>query len=158
MFYTFRILLAYLVVSSIFFSSFLNCRRLISISPCESSKYPFDTSIIQSYNLTINPLKFCLTPILTNCKTGYHLIPSNKTQERQWLIDLYNSTNGNDWIKNQNWLSNDDYCHWHNIRCCNHYLTYNKSNRKPQIVYFDESYINSICLTYNNLTGTLPNW
>lgn len=36
-------------------------------------------------------------------------------EQRQALIDLYNSTNGDNWINNSNWLS-DDVCTWYG-RC-----------------------------------------
>jgi Leucine-rich repeat (LRR) protein len=53
---------------------------------------------------------------------------------------LYNSTNGQDWSNNKNWIITNDYCHWYGISCdinCN---------------------VSRISLVRNNLTGYLPNF
>ena len=58
------------------------------------------------------------------------------TQDRQALIDLYNSTDGSNWINSTNWL-NDDVSTWFGVTV--------SGNRVTQII-----------LANNNLSGTIP--
>ena len=55
--------------------------------------------------------------------------------ERQALIDLYNSTNGDHWKRNTNWCSNKDISKWYGVEV--------NSN----------GHVSRINLRYNNLTG-----
>ena len=60
--------------------------------------------------------------------------------EQQALIDIYNSTNGNNWVYKQNWLTNSDACTWYGITC---------NSAKTNV--------ENIELQQNGLTGSLPN-
>ena len=57
--------------------------------------------------------------------------------EVQALIDIYDSTNGDHWRDNTNWIMNDDTCSWYGIQCT-------------------EDHIFSIDLSNNGLNGTIP--
>jgi len=60
-------------------------------------------------------------------------------EEKEALIDFYNSTNGEQWNNNTNWLKDMSFSNWFGI---NELLNYN--------------YVNTIELSNNNLSGTLP--
>lgn len=53
------------------------------------------------------------------------------------LVDLYNATNGPNWINKTNWLTNCDPCSWYGVTCTN-------------------GRVRSLDLSYNNLNGNLP--
>lgn len=58
-------------------------------------------------------------------------------QDSLALVDLYNSTNGPDWINNHNWLSQEPLCNWYGV-----------SARFGRVMNLE--------LNENNLTGILP--
>ena len=61
--------------------------------------------------------------------------------ERQVLIDLYQSTNGNDWVNHSGWLDvSGTECSWYGIYCNE-----------------DNTHVSEIKLPSNNLTGKIPN-
>ena len=63
-------------------------------------------------------------------------------QEKEVLMDLYFSTNGQQWYETSGWngtTNNTFHCSWYGITCHN-----------------NTSYIKSIMLGYNNLDGSLP--
>lgn len=87
--------------------------------------------------------------------------------EHEWLIDLYRSTNGDEWQNNTNWVSNTTHhCHWHGVYCC--YILNNNStsliDNTTLISNFEISdmkvtkCINGIVMNSNNLNGQLPNY
>jgi len=57
-------------------------------------------------------------------------------EERQALIDFYNSTGGENWYNNDNWL-NGDVCSWYGIKC-------------------EESHVVEIDFSLNELRGNIP--
>ncbi|KAL9987503.1 hypothetical protein ACROYT_G001825 [Oculina patagonica] len=59
-------------------------------------------------------------------------------QEREVLLDIYSSTNGQQWYETSGWNSSTSHCSWYGITCHNN------------------SYIKTIVLPYNNLDGVLP--
>ena len=59
------------------------------------------------------------------------------TTVRSALIDLYISTNGDQWLKNDNWNSNEPYCKWYGVICTNGTILQLELHR-------------------NNLTGSIP--
>ena len=60
--------------------------------------------------------------------------------EREALIDLYNSTNGDNWSINTNWLGDvSSECNWFGVICD------------------DSKHIESLHLFSNNLNGSIPN-
>ncbi|KAL9987501.1 hypothetical protein ACROYT_G001822 [Oculina patagonica] len=59
-------------------------------------------------------------------------------QEREVLLDIYTSTNGQQWYERDGWNSSTSHCSWYGITCHNN------------------SYIKTIVLAYNNLDGSLP--
>jgi hypothetical protein len=74
----------------------------------------------------IRPVKGSSLPDYTNSK------------ERDNLIELYNSTNGDSWTQNDNWCSSQSPAHWYGI-------TYDKYNE----------HVEYIKLANNNLTGSI---
>ena len=63
-------------------------------------------------------------------------------QEKDILLDIYKSTNGQQWYEASGWNSSSNevsHCSWYGITCHN-----------------STSYIKSIVLPYNNLDGFLP--
>eukprot|EP01006_Ploeotia_vitrea_P020943 TRINITY_DN53266_c0_g1_i1.p1 TRINITY_DN53266_c0_g1~~TRINITY_DN53266_c0_g1_i1.p1 ORF type:complete len:170 (-),score=21.89 TRINITY_DN53266_c0_g1_i1:128-637(-) len=58
--------------------------------------------------------------------------------QEEWLRQLYKSTNGHHWFKNENWNSPQSVCDWYGVSCD------------------DNQEIHTIQLESNNLTGTLP--
>ena len=59
-------------------------------------------------------------------------------QERNVLLDLYTSTNGQQWYDSGGWNSSNSHCSWYGITC------------------YNNSYVRTIVLAYNNLDGVLP--
>ncbi|KAJ7382426.1 hypothetical protein OS493_035075 [Desmophyllum pertusum] len=59
-------------------------------------------------------------------------------QEREVLLDIYTSTNGQQWYESSGWNSSTSHCSWYGITCHNN------------------TYIKTIVLPYNNLDGSLP--
>jgi len=53
------------------------------------------------------------------------------------LTALYQSTNGDAWTSNSNWLTNISVCNWHGVTCNGDIVT-------------------ELYLSYNNLRGTIP--
>ncbi|XP_068742524.1 putative leucine-rich repeat-containing protein DDB_G0281931 [Montipora capricornis] len=63
-------------------------------------------------------------------------------QEREVLIDIYVSTNGQKWYERRGWISsanNTSHCSWYGITC-----------------HGNTTHIKTIVLAYNNLNGFLP--
>ena len=63
-------------------------------------------------------------------------------QEREVLLDIYASTNGQEWYERRGWLSstnNTSHCSWYGITC-----------------HGNTAHIKTIVLAYNNLNGFLP--
>ena len=90
-----------------------------------------------------------------------NLIHEEYMQERQALMDLYNATDGDHWVRNDNWGSDKPLNEWYGI------VTYR--NRVCEIGLFNNGLkgkipssianLNSLCLLYlpqNELTGDLP--
>jgi hypothetical protein len=59
-------------------------------------------------------------------------------QQRDSLVELFNATNGQNWINNIGWLSANDTCQWYGVEC------------DP-----DRNII-ALLLAQNNLSGTIP--
>lgn len=62
-----------------------------------------------------------------------------RQKERDALIALYKATNGDKWIKNDNWCSDKPLSEWYGVKC-------NDTNSNVWGLYLDS----------NNLTGVLP--
>lgn len=61
-------------------------------------------------------------------------------QERECLVNFYNANNGNNWVRNNNWLSGDPCVdRWYGITCDNM-----------------KSVVTNVRLASNNLNGTMP--
>lgn len=58
--------------------------------------------------------------------------------ECEALVALYNSTNGDQWKNNKNWLVTMSPCEWHGVNC------------------EQDEYVKSLLLSKNNLKGTIP--
>ena len=65
-------------------------------------------------------------------KTDY-----GRVQDKAALVALYNATNGQSWIDNTGWLTDQDYCTWRGVTCV-------------------ASMVTGISLASNQLSGTLP--
>eukprot|EP01084_Bolivina_argentea_P101625 182161_1 len=69
-------------------------------------------------------------------KYGFCAVP---TSEHDALMDIYDSTNGDQWITNDNWATNDE-CTWYGIGC-----------------HADKAHVMSIDLSNNGLNGSIAN-
>ena len=83
--------------------------------------------------------------------------------ERQALIDLYNSTNGNDWNFNMYWLGDSGTeCNWYGIVCNDSYniealhLFSNNLNGEIPSSVKNLTYLKSLLLHNNTLFGSIP--
>ena len=107
-----------------------------------------------------------LSHTMDNC--GVSNIPSS---ERQALINLYNSTNGDYWTDNTNWRKpgyptqfNDPgtECSWEGVLCssdCSHVIaiylgSHNLNGTLPDLSAFTE--LQALELSYNNISGSIP--
>lgn len=63
--------------------------------------------------------------------------------QRQILTQLYDATDGDNWVTNTNWNSAENICKWHGIQCPGGY------NSEAEMV-------SGIYLGNNNLNGTVP--
>lgn len=64
---------------------------------------------------------------------------AGNVSEKEALTDFYNSTNGSQWLNNNNWLSSKPVSDWYGINVGN-----------------VRDYVYTMELGYNNLSGTLP--
>ena len=96
----------------------------------DSGMYFFAATNFEIADLTLmrNPISLTVRPEgdLTTEET-----------ERQALIDLYNSTNGSNWVNNTSWLTDAPLSDWHGVTVVDGKVT-------------------KIVLVLNGLTGTLP--
>ncbi|PRP80407.1 hypothetical protein PROFUN_11953 [Planoprotostelium fungivorum] len=75
--------------------------------------------------------------VLCTAQTSTELV----ALQRQALIDLYHSTNGDNWRTNTHWLNDTlGFCEWSGVSC-----------------YSQDRTITNLNLQENNLNGTLPN-
>ena len=87
-----------------------------------------------------------------------------KSTERDTLIDLYNNTNGENWIFNTNWLEESGTeCTWFGVLCddSNHVVSLHLFNNNlagtiPSSIQ-NLTYLKSLILHNNMLTGNIPN-
>jgi len=84
--------------------------------------------------------------------------------ERESLIDLYNSTNGDGWSINTNWLGDvGTECSWFGVTCNDSkhvesiHLFSNNLNGNIPISIKNFTHLKSLLLHNNNLTGNIPN-
>lgn len=97
-------------------------------------------------------------------------IGTTTPQQKQALVDLYNSTNGSHWTHNDNWLSGDP-CknHWYGITCVAHSSSgvfgaiaaielpnNNLSGTIPSSFTSDLQLLQIVNLSTNNLRGNIP--
>jgi len=84
--------------------------------------------------------------------------------EREALIDIYNSTNGDDWSINTNWLGEiGSECTWFGVICDEskhveslHLFSNNLNGSIPSSL-INLTYLKSLLLHNNNITGSIPN-
>jgi len=78
------------------------------------------------------------------------------------LMNLFDSTGGNNWIENKNWGNfNVDYCDWHGITCDDNkiriaLLANNLSGSIPPDIGKLNDQVLGLELSKNNISGTLP--
>jgi Leucine-rich repeat (LRR) protein len=65
------------------------------------------------------------------------------------LATFFYSSNGDNWYNNTNWLSDEHYCNWYGVVCCEH--TFGSTMCLPG----DFGHIVEIDLFRNNVTGTI---
>ena len=82
-------------------------------------------------------LLFVLTPLSWGA-TDCNAVTEIPKTECQALLDLYNSTDGPNWLNRSGWNDNDTPCSWFGIKCDN-----------GQVVNLE--------LRENGLNGSLPN-
>src|SRR5689334_12445575 len=80
----------------------------------------------------ISIVLFALAVSLVGCSS---LIADNQYEA---LMDLYKATGGEGWTYSFGWGTNDNYCTWHAVGCDK------------------DSFVKSLSLSSNNLTGTIP--
>lgn len=76
---------------------------------------------------------------LLNTDTGTDPCDSLQVVQRYALAVLYESTNGDNWAVNNEWLSPFSVCEWYEVQCMNDGVT-----------------VEQLALYDNNLNGTLP--
>ena len=76
-----------------------------------------------------------LVIIVSVCLSCHH---NDYIREKEALIVLYNTTNGDNWKNNTNWCSDQPLKTWHGI----------KTN--------DEGFVSELYLNSNQLSGTIP--
>ncbi|WP_299311241.1 leucine-rich repeat domain-containing protein [uncultured Aquimarina sp.] len=64
-------------------------------------------SVVTDLTLERNPITLTITPVVDTCGVS--------ESEKQALIDLYNSTDGANWINNTNWLTDAPVCDWFGV-------------------------------------------
>lgn len=124
----------------------------------------------------------------SSCDPTFEDAPSEeeiRDKERRALVAVYRSTRGQDWRKNDGWLSDSDHCDWYGIKCRDgsviqlSLMENNLRGELPaavndlqalwglflsdnQISDFEAPLTNSglevIYLGDNNLTGEMPSW
>ncbi|KAL9965498.1 hypothetical protein ACROYT_G029304 [Oculina patagonica] len=119
------------------FVSVLLCQTILYIQGgLADTLWPRDTYDLQLF--LNNDGQDCLKRV---SGTGAFLIYDTSftpEQERQVLLDIFSSTNGQQWYERRGWNSSTSHCSWYGITCHNN------------------TYIKTIALPYNNLDGVLP--
>ncbi len=88
--------------------------------------------------------------------------PVQANQDREILVDLYNSTNGAGWTKKTNWLQGDSPCNWFGVSCDTNgrvtelYLYNNNLNGTLPVNLGDLSQLLNLNLGINRLSGSIP--
>jgi len=95
----------------------------------------------------------------------YHLTCINAVdippEECQTLVDLYNSTNGDNWYQNTGWLTDTTIGNWYGVNVSGGHVTglflgdNNLAGTLPDTLYY-LNYVEEIWLYYNLLVGDLP--
>lgn len=88
-------------------------------------------------------------------------ISTVNTQDSLALVDLYNSTNGNSWINNTNWLSTEPVNNWYGVTARNGRVTdlelfSNNLKGLIPISIGNLTSLNRLSLDVNQLTGSIP--
>jgi Leucine-rich repeat (LRR) protein len=91
-----------------------------------------DPDISQAEPLTLTEPISIYLPLLSTA--GY----IDKSAERNALMVLYNSTNGDGWFNDTGWGTDSSHCDWYGVTCSEH------------------EHVTIIDLSFNGLTGTLP--
>ncbi|KAL9987492.1 hypothetical protein ACROYT_G001809 [Oculina patagonica] len=120
------------------FASVLFCQTILIQSRLADALWPRDT---YDYKLFLSIEGHdCLKRIYGHQQFPIFKYDTSFTpeQEREVLLDIYTSTNGQQWFNRNGWNSFTSHCSWYGITCHNN------------------SYIKTIVLAYNNLDGSLP--
>lgn len=104
----------------------------------------------------------CVLPYYCSEQNPY----CNETLDREWLVDLYTSTNGQNWFNNTDWISNKSHCEWYGVHCCSIFnmtmahvnWTNSQNSSQLQSIVSKQTCINRLILSDNNLIGALPNY
>jgi len=91
-----------------------------------------------AYNFTLKTKYYNTYTMPTDLNISITTKDAQENIQRKALIDLYNATNGDNWRKKRNWLSNKSICEWQGVKC----------NSNKQVV--------TLSLGFNNLTGHIP--
>ncbi|MEK8015309.1 MAG: leucine-rich repeat domain-containing protein [Candidatus Parabeggiatoa sp.] len=99
-----------------------------------------------------------LTQAATDCNAVNEISPAECTS----LLQLYHSTDGDNWHSNVGWNLSNTPCSWYGITCWNHSITkivLNENQLTGTIPNFNAlPNLQVLSLNSNQLTGTIPNF
>ena len=93
---------------------------------------------------------------------GSSCAPTDSLEDRAVLVELYNSTNGDNWTNKTNWLSDRPMRDWHDVttdaggRVTGLYLSNHKLNGKLPVSLGSLDNLRELHLTNNRLSGEIP--
>ena len=98
------------------------------------------------------------------CDTYITPFYCNRTEEKEWLRQFYNSAGGTNWTNSTNWMTDTDYCYWFGVKCCSAIPM--QYTIEPPFIH-NLTYLPHKCMNYlnfasrnqrNNVAGSLPPW
>ena len=99
------------------------------------------------------------------CDTYITPFYCNRTEEKEWLRQFYNSAGGTNWTNSTNWMTDTDYCDWFGVKCCSAIPM--QYTIKPPFIHNLQDLPHK-CINYlnfggyknqkNNVAGSLPPW
>ena len=103
-----------------------------SVGPAGEAEYSLPPIIPPEFPTPFQAF-LCRPTIPPDCVPGVARLAA----EREALVALYNSTDGDNWTSNRGWLLSADPCSWFGVMCSSGHVTV-------------------LSLSVNNLTGSIP--